>query len=298
MFSPIGYTSFLNAFKIVKAHYEKCGLDLESLFSFSFERNEGKRSAYLAKIYSQREVLERTFFQLIIGFEMFVCSSKGDVFKLDIPLHLNLIQFHHLMKWPELDTQYFDHYIDWPSYEKDIETAIENGHDPWLKSFYDMPNTSVNLFYSRETFLVEDREFSRLQSCCNGMFFPEAHGYPYSEKEVRAFNGWSLCLKAEDVSSITQEAVKEIFFRIVFEAEFGPDSFAEYYNSRKDITGTIGRPPKKQVAAEAFLRHFEWDNKPNWKLVQKVLLEKEGLDVSPKTIKRGLDEMGGDKNNE
>ncbi len=61
MFSPIGYHSYVRAFAVVKEHYERCDVDFGWLFSAAFEHDGGAQSSHLAKIYSQQEVLERTF---------------------------------------------------------------------------------------------------------------------------------------------------------------------------------------------------------------------------------------------
>ncbi len=234
---------------------------------------------------------------MIEEFEKFICSPGGEILRLDGPFHLNLIQWHYLKRVPDFYQDYFECFIDWPSFEREIEAILESGKDPWRETFFDCPNTSINLFYARGTFLVDSTEYTRLNSSFGGLLVPEEYGYPFDEKTVQDFSGWSLCLRDADVSSITRESVKTTFFKIMFEAVFGWEAYNEFESLRETKTN-VGRPQKKLAAAEAYLRHFDIDQKPNWKLVQRVLLEKEGLDVSPKTIKRGLSEMAGDQNEE
>ena len=214
MFSPNGYVSFLKAYKVVKEHYEKSDLDLEHLFNFSFDTYGGERSANLAKVYSEREVLEKTLFQIIEGFDYYVCSEMGEVFQFDLPVYLNLVKMRELKGLYGFDEEYFDHHISWPDYEHIIDENLTKGADPWQATFGDFPNTSLNIYYSRETFLIDDTGYLDLNRYCNQMFFPEHYGYPFSHETIQKFNGWSLCLKSEDFQLIHQDNVKEIFFKI------------------------------------------------------------------------------------
>jgi len=293
MFSPNGYRSLVHAFKAMSQLYEAEPFELSSLFNYAFKDTDGKLSHNRALRYSKKEVLERAFFDIIEDTELFLCSPNGEVYHLEIPFYLNLLEYRHLKHHYWFDTNYFDECLDWAGFEKTADDFLNDGEDSWANTFNYFPNTSINLFYNRSTFLIDTTEHDRLQRYNSTSLSLESEGYPFDVEIVRPFVGWSMCIKDEGMRLFTTETVREAFFKIVFDAAFGIGYFEETVGRRseRNASSSIGRPKKRDLAAKAFLKHFTWETKPDWKTIVKVLKEKEGIDASPKTISRGMDDL-------
>lgn len=293
MFSPEGYTSVKAIIDKFNLTWDWDDLNLDSLFKFVFEEDDGALSARLAAQFSKAEVFERAVIHLLNGCQLYMCSPDGGTFRLDANIFDNRVHYLYLEDDPLFDTKYFECVYDWPTAKKIITDNLDLGRDPWKESFDQIGFTSINLFYDRQNYLVHCKNYRDIQ----GYYLIElsCFGQPLEIEAIEGFANQSLCIKCADAEFLNLEKLRESIFKIVFDAALGPGSFDECIPQKEARPSKVGRPSVKQDAAQAFLKHFEIDNHPPWKEVVNVLQEKEGIDVSDRSIKRGLHQINLDK---
>lgn len=296
MFCPLGYTTLKRLWEINRTAFSWEKMDLDSLFPFVFELDKGATSAWVAKTLSTDELIEKVILETAFDGGIFLSSPSGQIMKMDVRFFVSDTNFHHIMNsTPEFFSGGYDQseatHI-FPERRSEITKLTEEGKDPWWELRNHHGFCSINYYYDRDTYCISLEVYRRLEAVSHDDMSTET--LRVQEPFIRPLEGWSVCVTDEVALDLSPTKLLERF-RIKVLCEALQLDAKEYYPTHKKTSNVIGRPKISVAAAQAFLRHYSLDDRPSWKeAINKIRMD-DGLDVSVRTLQRGLKEIVDDK---
>jgi hypothetical protein len=296
MFCPLGYTTLKKLWDANRAAFSWKAMDLDRMFELVFEENTGSVSAWMAKTLSTDELIEKFLFEKAFEGGLFLSSPSAQIMKIDVPFFISTENYHHIMhSTPEFFSENHNHFEPThinPQRLSKANELINEGKDPWWELRDDQGFCSMNYYYDRKTYSISLEVYNRLEAVSEGyMFIETPHVKP---SFIRPLEGWSICVTDETAEQLSPENLFERLRLKVFCDAFQLDE-KDYDPRNQKTSNAIGRPKISVDAAQAFMRHYSLEDRPSWKEAINRLRTDDGLEVSVRTLQRGLKEISDDK---
>ena len=296
MFCPLGYTTLKKLWDTNRAAFSWKTMDLERMFEMTFDEVDPANSTWMAERFSTDELIEKVLLEKAFESGLFVSSPSGKIMKIDVPFFASVDYFFDVMhSVPEFfngKCRHFEPTCINPQRFSEITKLKKEGKDPWREMREHQGFCSMNYYYDRQTYCISLEVYNRLEAVAPGFFFIET---PYVKPEViRPLEGWSICVTDEAAEQLLPEnLIDGLRLKTLCEA-FQLDE-KDYIPRTRQTSNTVGRPKISINAAQAFLKHFSLEDRPSWKEAINRLRTVEGLEVSVRTLQRGLKEIYDDK---
>lgn len=271
-------------------------MDVSRLFQGVFELDKGQTSAWISARLSKDELIEKALFEVAFSDGIYLVSSAGLVFRFDLPFFQTDVYYKYIL---DLEAQ------GWSDVPFDCDLAkinperldriakeVDVGRDPWSNLKDDQGFCSPNLFFDRDTYCISLNVYRLLEQASGGYlskFIAIAN-----PEQMQPFDGWSICVTDQTAEKLSTEKMRHQYREILVCDALQLEKADLKPNTEVSTTG-IGRPKISLIAARAFLKHYSLDRRPPWKEAVLQLKESDGLEVSARTLQRGLQELFEDK---
>ena len=297
MFCPLGYTTLKKLWDTNRAAFSWKTMDIDGVFEITFDIGDGAMSTWMAKTLSTDELIEKVLLEKAFEGGLFVSSPSGQIMKIDVPFFVSTDNFFHVMQSvPEFFSEtyfYFEPTHIHPQRLSDATKLTKEGKDPWRELREHQGFCSMNYYYDRQTYCISLEVYNRLEAVSEGYSLIET---PYVKPAViRPLEGWSICVTDEAAEQLLPENLIDSFRLKALCEAFQLDE-KEYGPRNRKTSNKVGRPKISIDAAQAFLRHYSLEDRPSWKEAINRLRTVDGLEVSVRTLQRGLKEISDDKN--
>ena len=297
MFCPLGYTTLKKLWDTNRAAFSWETMDLDGMFETTFELDDGARSARMAKTLSTDELIEKVLLEKAFEGGLFASSPSGKIMKIDVPFFISTDDLQYVMNLaPEFFSKDYSHFEPThinPQLLSDTIKLTSEGKDSWLALREHRGFCSMNYYYDRKTYCISLEVYNRLEEVSQGCMFIQT---PYVKPAViRPLEGWSICVTDKSAEQLSPENLFGSFRLKALCDAFLLDE-KEYAPRNQKTLNAVGRPKISDTAAQAFLKHYSLENRPSWKEATNRLLKEHGLEVSVRTLQRGLREVFDDKN--
>lgn len=296
MFCPLGYTTLKRLWEVNRTAFSWEKMDLDSFFTSVFELDKGKTSAWMAKTLSTDELLEKVILEAAFEGGFILSSPSGQIMKMDVPFFISDTNFYHIMNSnPEFFSEDCNHFSPthiYPDRRSKITKLKDDGKDPWWELRNQRGFCSINYYYDRDTYCISLEVYRRLEAVSHGYMSTET--LRVQEPFIRPLEGWSICVTDEVAEYLSPTQIFERF-RLKALCEALQLDEKDYKPIEQKSRNTVGRPKVSMAAAQAFLKHYSLDDRPSWKEAINKIRMHDGLDVSVRTLQRGLKEISDDK---
>lgn len=293
MFCPIGYTTLNRVMRDNFDSFSWEGAGLEGTISRLFDIQNGLLSAWMAKHLTKNELIERVVFEGAYSMGLFMCAPDGRLLKLEVPI------FQGTDYWTEIDrykSVFLEDDYDYSSNtfiaraELDkIDELLSEGKDPWFTTKDNAGFTTLNYHFSRVDYSISAEVFKDILRLSQ-YTWPFGGRLSVRSEKIQPFEGWSLCVSDETASSLTTDLLRKKFVVKVLAMIF--DEEESSLEEKEDTTSvSVGRPRVRDEAAQAFLKYFSLTDKPTWKEAARILKDRDGINISPRSLQRGVSEL-------
>jgi hypothetical protein len=242
LFAPNGYIPLADIMKQADAKSAELGKWSKLLLEKSVEMTDDldedffKHRASAARIDSFAELFEAAVHESLGQFKIHACHPDVGVWRFGFPVFPNLIGNRHLFTTDEHDVKTYNGVtLDWPSHEEKIAGLVQKKIDPWSETFLELPHTSPNLFYDRDTYTISLMVHDIIAQKHRYGLALSYFGYPFEPKDIRPFEGWALCIGSEFSISMFHEKLLDSFARSFCRAAFGDSFVAEFADEQPDV---------------------------------------------------------------
>ena len=296
MFCPLGYTTLKKLWDTNRAAFSWKTMNLDRMFELMFDEGNPAESTWMAERFSTDELIEKVLLEKAFEGGLFVSSPSGKIMKIDVPFFTSVDYFFHVMQSvPEFFNEQCRHFEPTcinPQRFSEITKLKKEGKDPWWEMREHQGFCSMNYYHDRQTYCISLEVYNRLESVSQGYMFVET---PYVKPEIiRPLEGLSICVTDEAAEQLLPEnLIDSLRLKALCEA-FQFDE-KDYITQNQQASNTIGRPKISIDAAQAFLKHYSLEDRPSLKEAINRLRTVDGLEVSVRTLQRGLKEISDDK---
>jgi hypothetical protein len=296
MFSPLGYTSFKKLWDANRLAFSLAEHDFEELFKWIFEIDDGNISNWMARTLSSDELIEKVMFEVAFSEGLFLSSPSGQIVNFDVEFFKSDTNFNHILNsTPEFFDNEFRHYDStriYPERLTKIDDLKRAKKDPWWELRNDCGFCSINYYYDRDNYCISLDVFQKIERVSHGYMSTET--LRVKECSIKPFEGWAICVLDSVAEQLSPTRLREKFvLKLICEA-LNLDE--EDYETKPPLTtNNVGRPNISIAAAKSFMKHFSLDKKPSWKEAIAKIKEEDGLEVSVRTLQRGLKQLSDDK---
>ena len=227
----------------------------------------------------------KIFIQILISINLIIFDFDVEFFKSDT--NFNLI----LNSTPEFFDNEFRHYDStriYPERLTKIDDLKRAKKDPWWELRNDCGFCSTNYYYDRDIYCISLDVFQKIERVSHGYMSTET--LRVKECSIKPFEGWAICVLDSVAERLSPTRLREKFvLKLICEA-LNLDE--EDYETKPPLTtNNVGRPNISIAAAKSFMKHFSLDKKPSWKEAIAKIKEVDGLEVSVRTLQRGLKQL-------